>query len=68
MYPKDYFCGDMPKPVAGSCFVLMPFSDVMRPVYDALAEALQSPDVGLLVSVPMNSSAAATSSRISLTE
>lgn len=41
MYPKEYF-SDPARVQPGSCFVLMPFAEEMRPVYDAIAEALES--------------------------
>lgn len=45
MYPRDYFAA--PRVVeAGSCFVLMPFANEMRPVYDAIREAFEAPEVG----------------------
>lgn len=45
-YPKTFFDKTPEGERSGTCFVLMPFSIELEPVYEAVREALQAPDVG----------------------
>lgn len=46
MYPKDFFEGLHPDEELGRCFVLMPFASEFDAVYEAIAEAMESDEVG----------------------
>ena len=45
MYPKTFFEHDQPRPESGQCFVLMPFAEPFREVYEAIVEALEGPEL-----------------------
>jgi hypothetical protein len=45
MYPKTFFEQTQPKSENGECFIMIPFADRFREVYDAIVEALEGPEV-----------------------
>jgi len=47
MYPKSFFAKNQIQLESGYCFVLMPFAQRFKAVYDAIAEALEGPDANL---------------------
>lgn len=47
VYPKDYFQQANKKVQRASCFVLMPFADKFREVYDSIKESLESEELNI---------------------
>ena len=45
MDPRSFFSSSPPAVEPQTCFVLMPFADEFRPVYDAIHETLEGPDL-----------------------
>ena len=47
MYPKTFFQSHQPKPLSGTCFVLMPFAASFNEVYETIRESLENPEMNI---------------------
>jgi hypothetical protein len=45
MYPKEFFKNTRLQPKHSHCFVLMPFAEEFREVFDAISEAVEDPSI-----------------------